>query len=215
MYIRFILTDILARIDDKSSRDQLGSTENKFDKDISRIGQDLSDYGTQLSIESTRDDTFETYDKRHEIYNERLMESLEILYQLYGDDKDKCEKAILKVAKQCKKKMKEGSDESDVILRRWKNLNKRWNQSYYQVKQILRGINTRKVLNHSVYLFLQAENVEALDLFWREYFDGTLKSKLLATMLKNSRANSENISITVTEENYMRYRAYIGKSIFE
>ena len=199
----------MLRIDDDDSENRQESSENEVYREIYKLGDELIEYGNNLAITSEGEE-FDKFNEMHQVFNERLKESCILLHKIYGDDKRKCEKQILLMIKTCSSMIKERRNTFMVKQKQWKEMNDRMSEMYLVVGPLLEGMNKRKLMTNSLYMFLQADSVEALDMFWQEYLDGTLKSKFMTTMYR-SRDSGASISITVTENNYRRYRTYIGK----
>ena len=201
---------MLLRIDDGSLENRTESRTSEFKQEITRIGDALLEHSNALAV-STENDEFDRFNEKHHIFNTRLKTSVILLNAVSDDDKEKCEKLVLEVANTSSSLIKEGDDGFTVIQKRWQELNKRMSETYIGVYPMLGGLKKRKVLTNSLYIFLQADNVDALDTFWKEYLDGTLKSKILTTMFRRSKNRGANICITATEVNYRRYRTYLGE----
>ena len=186
------------------------SVDDEFNREISRLGDELFDYSTSLGI-STESGEFEKFNKMHKLYNTRINESTKILNEVNSKDLEKCEQQILKMAKECCHLIKEKNDKFYDIQSNWNEINGRMKETYVEFRDLSKGIKKRKVVINSIYLFLQADDVAALDLFWREYLNGTIKPKIQMMMKRKAQNSSVNTDIMVTEDNYRRYRKFIGE----
>ena len=194
------------RIDHNNEKEPLEGTDKKFDADISKIGKQLVKYGNELTRSNGED--FELYNARYKLHNVRLRESLILLNALCDDDQEQYKKELLEFVQTSSSLIRQRSESFDQFQRRWKEMNDRRRENY-ELDCLRSGIKKRKLMTNSIYIFLQSESMETLDLFWQEYLDGTLKSKLQKTMFRRSKDDNTSITITITEDNYNRYRKYI------
>ena len=67
-------------------------------------------------------------------------------------------------------------------------------------------MKTNKVLFSSLYLLLEAESVEKLDNFWREYTEGVFVEEFQQKLFPRG----SDFTVNVTEENYTQYRKFLG-----
>ena len=198
------------RIEGSSTEDHPDVIDKEFNKEITAMRDELFEHSSKLA-NTINNDEFEKFDQMHSIFNVRLKESINILNVLYASEQRKCAGKILDIAKTSFTLIKDTSDNFTTTIQvRWKKLNDRMAETYCE-GPLLEGMKKRKLMTSSLYLYLQADTVEALDMFWREYLDGTLKYKVLSSMYRKASNIDASISVIVAEDNYRRYRSFIGE----
>ena len=185
------------------------SSEKVIIKDISRIGEDLVMYGNDLA--QRNDEYFEKYYAMQKLHNVRTKDSLTLLDGLCDEDQEKYKTEILKFVQVSSQLIKERNETFYKFQRRWEGMNDIMRENY-KIDFLLSGIKKRRLMTNSVYLFLQAENVERLDLLWKEYLDETLNSEIQRTMFRGLKERGGSVNIVMTDGNYNRYRQYLGEN---
>ena len=188
-------------------------TDNDFQSEIKRITKDLENYGFVLCLEGCDDEKIREYNRNCECLNQRLHESI-VLINAFDEHNDKLRKDnILKMAEKSYSMIKDGNDEFYKLQERWKLMNDRMKNNNSVMDSLLcpRGMKRRRMMSNSLYVLLEAESVEKLDTFWKDYQEGHLKAEFQQKLFSGI---SSTLQIKITEQNYKKYRQVLGRSLF-
>ena len=203
----YVDRDILLRIEQDSKESGSVQVDSPFKEKITAIEDDLLRHESTLGISEHSD--YESFNEKYKLHNERLKCSL-VLLRAFNDSSFETE--ILTWASKSSELIKKDDEHFYVFQRRWKEFNDRLKERN-NVHDMLSswGMKKRKIDTSSLYIFLQAENIEKLDSFWKEYTSGMITKQVRKILFMNDTGETDEstLVVTITEENYVRYRTFI------
>ena len=181
-------------------------------KKIAEINTKIEEEGFQLLLTES-EDAHDERTKRHKIHLQSTNESLFILSAF--DDKSDSTRVdnVLQCVEKSRALIDKQGDEFYKFHRGWRNMNELMIQKSSPVKHVEfvlsnRGFKITKMSLASLYLFLQCEEIDCLDVLWEEYTSGQLLREL-----ENIADLPSKVSFTIVEENYTGYRDYLSKCL--
>ena len=203
----YVDRDILLRVEQDSKESGSVTVDSPFKEKITAIEDDLLRHESTLGISEHND--YEAFNEKYKLHNERLKCSL-VLLRAFNDSSFETE--ILTWASKSSELIKKDDGHFFIFQRRWKEFNDRLKERN-NVHDMLSswGMKKRKIDISSLYIFLQAENIKKLDSFWKEYTAGTITKQIKQILFMNDTDETDEsiLLVTITEENYVRYRTFI------
>ena len=195
---------------DVNKGEETAETDDVFQTDITAIINSLDKAGFDRL--HSGDDIAE-YKRKCDCFKQRLHESIVLLNAFSDDGYQMRKEEILKLARKSSKMIAENNDDFYKHQNGWKLMNESMKESSTTLNSLLlqRGIKQRKVMSNSLFILLEAESVENLDLFWKEYQDGRLIRELQKVLFPRE---TSNLTFAITEQNYENYRKFLGWFIF-
>ena len=149
------------------------------------------------------------YKKKCACFHDRLNESVLLINAFSDEAADSRKENIMQTAQKACAMIKENNEEFYEFQKDWDLMNdlmKRKNKVLDSLSE--KGVTVCSVIPSSLYFLLEAESVEKLDRFWEEYKEGTLTNEFQQKLFSCSHVD---LTVLITEDNYMRYRVYLGK----
>ena len=189
--------------------EETSEKDDTFQTEITAIISDLDKKGFDRL---NSDEDIGEYRRKCGCFKQRLHESIVLLNAFSDDGYQMRKEEILKLARKSSKMIAENNDDFYKHQNGWKLMNESMKGSSATLNSMLlqRGIKRRKVMSNSLFILLEAESVEKLDVFWEEYQDGRLIRDLQQELFSRE---SSSLTIVITEENYTNYRRILGRFI--
>ena len=194
-----------------SSTPLMQNLDDAFAREIKEMTDDMENHCFCLSLEDNKDnEKLYEFSKKSKCHNNRLNDSIILSNALNACSDNSRMANIVEIAKRSCTFIKDDIDDKFYKLQeRWKDLNKIMednNRIYLAPFLSQKGLTQRKLMQSSLYLFLEVENVQKLDSVWEEYKEGTLTKEFRQQLFPD--ANFE-FSISIAEDNYKQYRIFL------
>ena len=197
---------MVVRTDIPSKDDNLDPTVAEIKRKVNDINASIESTGVQI-MRSDGSTSFQEYNERYQRHLHLMDESFEILRTFYPEKDTTRLNNIMEWVERGAELINK-ADEFGKFQADWRKFNESMIHASRSLERLGNVLTNKrcKITGqsfHSIYFFLQFEDVESLDSFWEEYKSGKLSGEIEQEM--------SGVAVIVDERNYKAYRKFLCK----